>query len=77
MAGTGNKGVIIIKALTEYSEILEQYSNITDWITKLQKLPGYSESHKVWDHVVPIISKALERPMGVLDSVTEACEKVV
>jgi glutathione S-transferase len=68
--------VFALKIDRKYSEILEPYSNINDWLSKLQKRSNYSESHKVWDHVVPLISKALERPQGILESVTKACEKV-
>jgi glutathione S-transferase len=69
--------VFALKIDSNYSEILEQYSNINDWLTRMQKLSGYCDSHKVWDHVVPIISRALERPEGILESVTEACEEVL
>jgi glutathione S-transferase len=68
--------VFALKIDPKYSEILEPYSNINDWLSNMQSLSNYSESHKVWDHVVPLISKALERPKGILESVTEACEEV-
>jgi len=58
------------------NEKLAPYANVRNWQAKLQELPGYGETHKAWDHVVPMIRNALIKPKGVLKEVTRACEDV-
>lgn len=66
-----------LKIDLKFSEVLARYTNITAWLATMQALPHYQESHKVWDAVVPLISRELQPPEGVLESVTLACEQAL
>ncbi len=60
----------------EYERVLGEHKNIADWLARLQAMPSYQESHKVWNRVSPLIVNAVDNPKGTPEWVAKACEEI-
>ena len=61
----------------EYEGMLEKFSNIASWLSKLQALPSYKESHKAWLHVASMVKAESGSQHEGPEWVAVACEQAI
>ena len=57
--------------------ILSEYHNIRRWLSTLQQLKAYAESHKTWHHLASLINEPGFQPQSNPAWVAETCERFI
>lgn len=60
----------------QFSSILDPYKNAVGWLDRLKSLPGYQDSHKVWNHLAQRILRSIPQPPSNSAWVADYCEKL-
>ncbi|KAB0285433.1 glutathione S-transferase family protein [Vibrio fortis] len=69
--------VFALQISPDYESILSPYKHVVGWLSRLIAMSSYTESHKAWNHVSPLIvelnGQAKESPRWIADT----CEKLI